>query len=308
MVMVRRWCLYLAMVLGCLVLLLCYQQWLAWMLLLAVLGTPLFSLAVSLPAMLTVKVKVDCAGVVEAFTTVGVELRDSCKLPMPLFTGTVRVERTPTGESWRINRGDMLPTEHCGQLLCRPEKCYVYDYLMLFRIKVRHQQAVSLVVLPKPVQTAVPAKMERLMSQSWKPKPGGGFAENHEMRQYRPGDSMNQVHWKLTAKTGKLMVREAMEPAHRRLLLTLELRGTGLELDIKMGKLLWLGRYLLDRGLPVDIRALTGDGIASYGVQDHQQLEKAVEHLLCQRAAPKGEIYSVSDRWSFHIGGGTDEA
>lgn len=146
------------------------------------------------------------------------------------------------------------------------------------------------------------------MSQSWKPKPGGGFAENHEMRQYRPGDSMNQVHWKLTAKTGKLMVREAMEPVRHRLLLTMEVQGSGLELDIKTGKLLWLGQYLLDRGLPFDIRALTGDGVADYSVQTRRELEKAVEHLLCQRPAPKGETYSAGERWSFHIGGGTDEA
>ena len=296
------------MVLGCLVLLFCYQGWLAWMLLLTVLVMPLLSLAVSLPAILTARVKADCAGVVQVFTTVGVEVRERCPLPMPQIHSRIRVERTPTGESWSLKAGDMLPTEHCGQLLCRPEKCYIYDYLMLFRVKARHQEAASLVVLPKPVQTAVPGKLERFMSQSWRPKPGGGFAENHEMRQYRPGDSMNQVHWKLTAKTGKLMVREAMEPVRRRLLLTLELRGSGLELDMKMGKLLWLGQYLLDRNLPFGIRALTGDGVMSYSVQTRQELEKAAEQLLCQRPAPEGETNSTGERWSFHIGGETDEA
>lgn len=305
--MIRRWCLYLAMVLGCFILLFCYRGWLAWMLLLTVLVTPLFSLVASLPAMLTARVKVDCAGTVQVFATVRAQLQGSCSLPMPQFQGRIRAERTPTGESWRLRQADTLPTEHCGQLLCRPEKCYIYDYLMLFRIKVRHQEEASLVVLPKPVQTAVPAKLERFMSQSWKPKPGGGFAENHEMRQYRPGDSMNQVHWKLTAKTGKLMVREAMEPVRRRLLLTLELQGNGLELDTKIGRLLWLGQYLLDRSLPFDIRALTGDGAVTYSVQTRQELEKAVQNLLCQRAAPEGKPYSESGRWSFHIGGGTDE-
>ncbi len=306
--MVRRWCLYLAMVLGCFILLLCYQGWLAWMLLLMVLLAPLFSLAVSLPAMLTARVKVDCAGTVPLFATVDAQLRSSCLLPMPLLQSKIRVERTPTGESWRLKQADTLPTEHCGQLLCCPEKCYIYDYLLLFRMKVRHQEKASLVVLPKPVQTFVPAKIERFMSQSWKPKPGGGFAENHEMRQYRPGDSMNQIHWKLTAKTGKLMVREAMEPVRRRLLLTLEVGGSGLELDTKMGKLLWLGQYFLDRGLPFDIRALTGDGVVSYSVQTWQELEKATQNLLCQRPAPEGENYNPGGRWSFHIGGGTDEA
>lgn len=308
MVMVRRWCLYLVMVLGCLVLLVCYQGWLAWMLLLTVLVTPLFSLAVSLPAMLTARVKADCTGTVQVFTTVGVELRDECLLPMPPFCSTVRVERIPTGESWRLNRGDMLPTEHCGQLLCRPEKCYVYDYLMLFRIKVRCQEAASLVVLPKPVQTGVNADLERYMAQSWKPKPGGGFAENHEIRQYRPGDSMNQVHWKLTAKTEKLMIREAMEPVRRQLVLALEVCGSGLELDIKMGKLLWLSQYLLERGFAFEIRALTGDGVCACSVGSGQELENAMALLLCQKVAPDGAVCTVETGWCCHIGGGTDEA
>lgn len=306
--MIRRWCLYLAIVLGCLILLFAYQGWLAWMLLLTVWGTHLFSLLVSLPGMLTAKVKASCAGTVDICTPVTVQLQESCSLPIPATGSTLRVERTPTGESWRLKPGEPLPTEHCGQLVCRPEKCFVYDYLKLFRMKVRHQETATLVVMPKPVQTVVHADLERHMAQSWKPKPGGGFAENHELRLYRPGDSMNQVHWKLTAKTGKLMIREAMEPVRRQLALTLEIQGSGDELDIKMGKLLWLSQYLLERGFCFEIRALTGDGVFACSVSSRQELDGAVAQLLCQKAAPEGAVCSAGGGWSCHIGGRTHEA
>ncbi|MBR2633811.1 MAG: DUF58 domain-containing protein, partial [Lentisphaeria bacterium] len=45
---------------------------------------------------------------------------------------------------------------------------------------------------------------------SGRPKPGGGYGENYEIRQYRPGDNLNQIHWKLSAKVGDLMLREPM--------------------------------------------------------------------------------------------------
>ena len=308
--MVRRWCLYLAMVLGCLILMIAYRGWLAWMLLMAVLVTPLFSLAVSLPAMLTVRVKADCAGAVCVNDPVVIGLNAKCRFPMPAYRCRIRIVRTPTGESWVMKQGDMLPVQHCGQLVCRPEKCHVYDYLNLFRLKVRHQEATSVVVMPLPVKMAVPADLERYMALSWKPKPGGGFAENHELRLYRPGDGMNQVHWKLTAKTGKLIIREAMEPVRRRMLLWLEIRGSADVLDIKIGKLLWLGRYLLERKLSFDIHALTGEGPVRHSVETLQELDRAAEQLLCTAPATTEEALQplVKAAWSCHIGGGMDEA
>ena len=81
------------------------------------------------------------------------------------------------------------------------------------------------------------------------------------MRLYRPGDSLNQVHWKLTAKTGKLVVREALEPQLGRMLLTMNLRGNPDILDRKFAELLWMGRHLTELGMRFEIHALTGFGV-----------------------------------------------
>lgn len=81
-----------------------------------------------------------------------------------------------------------------------------------------------------------------------RPKPGGGFAEEHELRDYRPGDSLREVHWKLSAKTDTLMIREAQEPITGRALLTLDLYGTPEELDSTLSQLAWLSRWLTEHG------------------------------------------------------------
>ena len=306
--MVRRWCLYLAALLGCVILLIAYQGWLAWLLLMAVLWLPLFSLAVSLPAMLTARIDADCGGAVAVGDRITGQVTARCRFPMPAYRCVLRVKRIPTGESWVLKTGEQLPTEHCGKLECIPGKCYMYDYLNLFRLKVRRCGTSALIVEPQPVKMTVSAGMQRQIDHGWKPKPGGGFAENHELRLYRPGDSLNQVHWKLTAKTGKLTVREAMEPVRRRLVVMLEIRGDGAQLDIKMGKLLWLGRYFLQRQMPFEIQALTARGTAVISVGSQPELREGVMQLLCAEPAREGQIQIAQDAaWSCYIGGGTDE-
>ena len=146
------------------------------------------------------------------------------------------------------------------------------------------------------------------MAQAWKPKPGGGLAENHELRLYRPGDSMNQIHWKLSAKTGKYIVREAMEPIRNRILVTMELKGTPEQLDRKFGRLLWLGSHLLELGLCFEVQVLTGKGMRSMQIGKREDLLAAMDLLLSSPPAIKEDHLSVeAAAWQYRIGGGEDE-
>lgn len=302
--------MFLALLLGCMILNVAYQGWLAWLLLMALVWMPVLSLIVSLPAMLTVRVKPECGGVVSMGGNVVLGVKASSLFPMPRHRCRVRVTRAVTCESWVLQRGEPLPTEHCGELLCQPEKCCVYDYLGMFRLKVRKCDPSAVTVRPVSVKMPVTSELERHMAKSWRPKPGGGFAENHELRLYRPGDKLNQVHWKLTAKTGKLTVREAMEPLRNRLLLTMDLQGTPGEIDMKMGKLLWMGKYLLSREQQFEITVLTGEDVQSIPVGTEQMLMQAIDGLLGMPPAENGSVlhHCSAGDWCCHIGGGTDEA
>ena len=155
----------------------------------------------------------------------------------------------------------------------------------------------------------IPKNLDRLLSQSWKPKYGGGFAENHEHRLYQPGDSMNQIHWKLTAKTGKYIVREAMTPQHGLLLLTLSLSGKPEILDYKLGKFLYLGQYLLEKELQFALHAQTGEGLLKFTIHSEQELLDALDDLL--RASPianEATLSTGASIWQYHIGGDADES
>jgi len=308
--MIRRWILYLAAMLGCIGIYWMYQEWLGWMLLLAVLCTPVLGLLVSLPAMLKMRIAVSCPDVVTMGSQerIGIEIR--CPMPTPPFRVKLVANRILTGEIWHLNDGDLLPTQHCGQLVCRVEKAVVYDYMGLFCLHIMGKREYNMLVRPIEVEAQKPQSLERYLAVSWRPKPGGGFAENHELREYRPGDSLNQIHWKMTAKTGKVIVREPMVPTGSLLMVTMELSGAPEEMDRKFGQCLWIGKYLLEQSIGFQLRALTANGIENWDITNQQELIYAQDQLLA--TAPAAENASLGRQtdaaWQYHVGGDADEA
>lgn len=307
--MAGRRLLYLAALVVSLIFYIAYGQWLSWLVLLTIVGLPWFSLLLSLPAIFRFRaapggpVSLDMGAAGELW------LLGSCPWPMPLFRGRIKLKRLTTGESWYYQDPSDLETNHCGGLRVTLESVKICDYLGLFAFPVRCREQKTILIRPRPVTMALPQDPALIVPRAWKPKFGGGYAENHELRLYRPGDSLNQVHWKLSAKTGSLMIREPMEPQQGLILLTMNLRGSHAEIDRKFGRLLWLGNRLLGRALRFQLRTLTADGILTYTVGSEQELRKAMDDLLCRGAAKEGDLRnSDSAAWHCHIGGEPDEA
>lgn len=304
----RLW--YLAALFGCWVFYIAYGEWFSWLALLIVAGLPWFSLIMSIPAMLCFRMAPGGADAVTMGTEAEAWLLGSSAFPLPPFKGKIRLRSCITGQTRRYRPEAGLPTGHCGGIAVTVARPRVCDYLGLFAFPARKVERKTVLVRPKPLPIPALPDLDRYIARAWTPKFGGGFAENHELRLYRPGDSLNQVHWKLTAKTGKWMIRQPMEPQRGLVMVTMTLRGTPDELDRKFGRLLWLGTRLTEKGVRFEIRALTGDGIQSLWVQTEQELHKAIDTLLCAGKAREGSVrdYGFTASWQYHIGGDPDEA
>ena len=301
---------YLGCLAASLVFYFCYQGWMAWMVLVVVALVPWVSLALSLPAILGFRAELDCPAFVGIGDPAFAALRGSCEFPMPLFRGKLYRRDLLTGDRSRHQPKHSLPTDHCGAIRVTAERVRVCDYLGLFALPVRNVEARTVVVRPRPLALENPPDLSRYMARSWRPKFGGGYAENHELRLYRPGDSLNQVHWKLSAKTGELILREPMEPNRALVLLTMDLSGSRDALDRKFGRLLTASRMLIDSGLHHEIRVLTADGPVRCAVSDETELTAAVDRLLGCPAVKEGTLLDApcGADWQYHIGGDGDEA
>lgn len=288
---------------------LAYGQWLAWIILITVAALPWFSLIVSLPAIFRFSVCPSGPELLQMGETGELWLLGSCPYPLPPFRGRLKLRSCFTGKSWYYQTPEDLPSDHCGGITVIAEGVRICDYLGLFSFPLRCREQETVLIRPNPVAADVSGDMQQAIIPSWRPKSGGGYAENHELRPYRPGDSLNQIHWKLSAKTGGLIIREAMEPQRGLILLTANLRGDADALDRKLGRLLWLGSRLLEQEVSFEIRCLTGDGPMAYAVAASDDLYHAIDDLLQRKCAPEGDLkqQEFAASWHCHIGGDGDE-
>ncbi len=298
---------YLVSLLGGLVFYGLYKEWLSWILLVIIFVLPWFSLALSLPAMLTVQVSLRCPQSVRMGVPARTALRIEGKLPAPPVSSKIKLKNNLTGAVYVGEPGELIPTEHSGVMVISYDQVYIYDYLGLFRRRLRRGDKTQVYIEPKPVPSERLPELAGRTVSLWRPKPGGGFSENHDLRLYRPGDDLRNLHWKMSAKTGKLIYREPIEPVQKGYLITMSLAGTPDVLDKKLGQLLWLSNALLDRQLVHSVRCHTGNGQVHFPVADKAALELGMHKLL--EALPvqeEREPEHIDVLWKHHIGGGGD--
>lgn len=297
---------YLIVLLLSFVFAIAYQQWLAWFLLAAVVSLPIFSLLISLPAMLSARLRAEVPDAISLGQDLDAHIRCKCFFPAPVWRYRLQVEQRPYPHRWRLRSFRQIPTDHCGTLRISVKKLKIFDYSGLFKKSVKLKERNFLVTI-RPLPVALPEEpiLDGCLFPAWKPKPGGGFAENHELRLYRPGDNLQQIHWKLSAKTGSLIVRQPMEPVRGRVLVRLDLKGTPQELDQKLGQLLWLGQRILEKDIHFQIQCLTGDGTEYLEVNSDASLIAGIDILLTRPLATTGTLADQSELavWQYFIGG-----
>ena len=283
-----------------------YRQWFSWLLFLGVLWLPVLSLALSLPAMCTVKARLHCPEKVRAGVPAKTALTLACRFPHPPVKAVLGLENTLSGERFVGAPGEHVPTKRCGLVKVHCKSLKVYDYLGLFSKKIKYTDTCNVCVYPRPLYTDHTGVGAEAVSQ-WIPKPGGGFSENHDLRPFREGDNPRLIHWKLAAKTGKLIYREPIVPLREERVLVLTLSGEAQELERKLGRLLWLSRELVDKGVFHTIHCRTGKGDLVLDVDGLPAHERAMEAVL-GAPATSGEWYPQGEGYLCVIGGAEDEA
>ena len=287
--------MYLFSLLGCLVFYGFYREWI--------------SLFISLPGMLTVQAILRCPETVRTEVPARTALEITCRFPTPPVRCRIKLHNRLTGHRYVGEPGERIPTKHCGCMSVSCDRLFVYDYLGLFRRRLPKSEKPLVYVLPKPVACPLPQQLQGRSVSLWRPKPGGGFSENHELREFRVGDEVRGIHWKMSAKTRKLIYREPIEPAQTGYLLSLTLTGDPDALDKKLGQLLWLNHTLLQRGFDHGVRCRTAEGMVCYPVESPAAAEEGLKTLL--RSNPtKGETREKAENvlWQYHIGGDSVEA
>jgi len=130
-----------------------------------------------------------------------------------------------------------VQTSHCGAVRIRVENFLIFDPLGLFSYKIAC--SIQHHIIAQPIGTVVDIPLldnaPGLDSDEYSTsKAGMDVSETYAIREYRPGDPIRSIHWKLSEKLDKVMVREFGLPIGNSVLLVL-----GVSIDAEVSPAGW---------------------------------------------------------------------
>ena len=152
-------------------------------------------------------------------------------LPVCQIVCRVRLENQLNGETQTVNVSSgiwpkgkrtmkiALQSPWCGRIRLAVESARLYDCFGLIGVKTRPDAHSACVVQPDTfLQTLVlsPAAAHIDDTEDYSnERPGYDLSEMFQIRDYVPGDSQRQIHWKLSHKYDKLIVKDPSLPITR---------------------------------------------------------------------------------------------
>lgn len=302
--MLRNRLIYAAVLVGSVVFYAFYDQWFSTYFLILVLILPFFSLLCSLPSLLGLELRLWAPEAVRLGEQAVLTIRGKAPLFLPRYRLKLWASHSVEGDERLAQQAETpLPVRHCGMLTISAEKPRKFDCLGLVSLPIRGLPALRTLIRPVPVIPEQIPGLTTIQSPNLIPKPVGTFSEIHELRTYRPGDSLRSIHWKASAKTDELVVREPMEAGSAALVLTADLSGLPDRIDNALGQLLWMSSYLLEHELTHEIQVLTGNGVLRRTISTPEERDDAIDAVLACPVANAGSLKDAPIRalWRYHI-------
>lgn len=140
--------------------------------------------------------------------------------PFPITCGSIRLNSAGNKEKTEFGVAAFSKTvikqkhkeKHCIQTVVEAEKVYIYDYFKLFKLKIKATGVARVTVLPGLFDVEEHSfdisNIEDDESTDSVIKKGDDRSEIYGIREYADGDTVRNIHWKLTSSQNKLMVKE----------------------------------------------------------------------------------------------------
>ena len=149
-----------------------------------------------------------------------------------------------------------VASAYCGRLRVWAPQVVLYDCFGIFGIRCKCHAVTHTTVQAETFEphvflsnNASSADDSESYSQE---RPGADLTETFQLREYVPGDSPRQIHWKLTNKFDKLIVRDPGLPISKNVLVFWERTGESGDpelIDAQAEVIISLCRSLVDMGI-----------------------------------------------------------
>lgn len=158
-------------------------------------------------------------------------------LPLGLCSCKLNIETAMTGENFtreilfpmgakEQTVAFVLESGFCGCVAIRVKELRVYDIFGLTAVKLPCRDESEIAVLPDTFTPRIDIAQYMAMdaeADEYSPSKGGDdVSETFDIREYRPGDILNRIHWKLSWKFDEILIKEPGLPVRNSFLVLMD--------------------------------------------------------------------------------------
>ena len=311
--MVRAWILYSLLLLGSFAFFVFYSEYISFFLFAGVLLFPLFSLLLFLLGKRKLRLRfLPDSPVVQKGETCSflLEVEKPFFLPLPSCKVKLTLHNTFSGE--HLTQGMEFPltsrrmqlflpcvSSCCGRIVFSLSGCKVFDLTRLFFVTLPTPQTESAFILPyipiyEPASTALSPTEG---TEDTNPRRRGSDpSETFDLRFWRKGDRLRDIHWKLSARTGDTIVREHVSPMRPPIKLFIRFCGNAAERDGTLEAAAALGAAFCENGFPIEFLwedasdEKNGKRLCSCFLQEREELIPCLEEILSSVPSEEGSL------------------
>lgn len=207
-----------------------------------------------------------------------------------LFTGyTAREKRhiwvAPAGGSAICH--DLI-SQYAGRVEAKIENVEFYDLFHIFCLQGCDRTDAHVIVWPdfsEAEEQELNSCVENFPGENESRRRGTDYNPDYEIREYIPGDELKSIHWKLSAKQGRMMVRERRAAGREKMNVLLPLGEDRAQNDLLMKSVYALCRLLLEKEYPVQLYwPGHGEQLREFFMAEQGELE----NVLCEILSDSG--------------------
>ena len=290
--MFKTWFVYSVTLVATFTFFLCYKMWVSWYCLMLVLLVPVIALLSAILAAASLRYPLEAAGGANIGQPAFIKLTISgfasgfafCDLKVET-TDYMSGEKENLSITINIRGVTEIPvdTSHCGVYSYRVNKLLIYDLFGFFKFSKRLNKDIEFVVRPVPEMPDYVPDVYGFKAKHLR-KSGKSNSEIYDIREYQLGDPIKTIHWKMSAKKGRTLVKEPLEEYGGHSRVVLRLTDDRATLDRHLGEVLFTSRFYLDHDTAHIIRVIPPDHReVAYNIESEIDLQKALYSILRMR-------------------------
>lgn len=296
--MLKTWIIYAVTAIAAFIFFLYYKMWVAWYWLMLLPLIPLIAF-------------IACA-IATTQLTFSTELPSDTHIGEPVYLklktyglaayfSFFKVEFTVTdhmsGKTWKIvvpvndNGVTKIPidTDHCGAFSFNITKFSVYDLTRFFHLNLKAESKNKILIKPTPIMPELMPNMYGFKAKNLR-KSKQPNSEIYDIRDYKTGDSIKTIHWKISAKKDQLVVKDSLEEFGGHSRIVLKLGEDRNKLDLHLGQILFTSLFFLEREIPHKIRIIPPNkSEIAFDIENAGDLDTALIRILHMRI-PKEDL------------------